>query len=67
LETLLLIAAYDQLAAAVDQLRSQMTCCFEVSTLSPEQRRRMAKAFRDIDATVTAIDELLAFARSEER
>jgi hypothetical protein len=67
LETLLLIAAYDQFAAAVDQLRLRMTCCLEASTLSRAQRGRMAKAFRDIEATVTSIDELLAFERSEER
>jgi hypothetical protein len=67
LETLPLIAAYDQLTAALDQLRAQIACCLEVLTLSREQRGRVAKVHRDIEATVTSIDELLAFERSEER
>jgi hypothetical protein len=67
LETLLLIAAYDQLAAALDQLRSQMARCREVLTLSPEECARMAKVYRDIEVALTSIEELLAFERSEER
>jgi hypothetical protein len=67
LETLLLIAAYDQMAAAFDQLRSQMVQIVGVLSLSPEQHVRIAKAFGGIEAAVTSIDELLAFERSEER
>jgi hypothetical protein len=67
LETLLLIAAYDQLAAALDQLSSQLTCLLEVVTLSREERARIAKAYDDIETAVTSIEELLAFERTRER
>jgi hypothetical protein len=67
LETLLLIAAYDQMAAALDQLRSQLARCLEVLTLSPGERARIAKAYSTIEAAITSIDELLASERSEGR
>jgi hypothetical protein len=66
LETLLLIVAYDQMAAALDHLRSQTARCSEVLTLSPEERARIAKVYRDIEAALTSVEELLAFERSEE-
>ena len=67
MESLLLIAAYDQMAAALDQLLSQMALCFEILTPSSEERARLAKAYRDIEVAVISIDDLLAFERSEER
>jgi methyl-accepting chemotaxis protein len=61
LETLLLIAPYDQMAAALDQLRSQMALCIEVLTPSSDERARIAKAYRaqaeQIADTATAIEE----------
>jgi purine-binding chemotaxis protein CheW len=62
-----LIAAYDQLAAAFDQFCSQMACCLDVSTLSPEERVRLAQAHNGIEAVIHSVDELLAFERSKER
>jgi hypothetical protein len=50
-----------------DQLRSQMARCSEVLTLNPEERARIVKVYRDIEAALSSIDELLAFQRSEER
>jgi hypothetical protein len=67
LETLPLIAAYDQLAAAFDQLRSQMACCLEVLTLGSEERAQLVQAYRGIEAVIISVDELLAFERSEDR
>jgi hypothetical protein len=67
LENLLIIAAYDQMAAAFDQLRSQMVQIVGVLILSPEQHARIAEAFREIEASINSIDALLAFERSEER
>jgi hypothetical protein len=55
------------MAAALDQLLSQMALCFEILTPSSEERARLAKAYRDIEAAVISIDDLLAFERSEER
>lgn len=67
MESLPLIAASDQLMALLDVLRSQITCILEVLVLSPEQRARIAKSSGDIEATVTSIEDLLAFERSAER
>jgi hypothetical protein len=64
LKTLPLIAAYDQLAAALDELRSRIALLFEVSTLSSEDRARIVHAYRTIEAVIKSVDEVLAFERS---
>ncbi len=50
--TLPIIAAYDQLAAALDALRPQMPRLLEVLALNPEQRVRISKAYGDIERAV---------------
>jgi hypothetical protein len=67
LDTLPLIAAYDQLAAALDQLRSQITCCLDLLPLSSDERVRLAQVCHGLEAVIISVDELLAFKRSEER
>lgn len=67
MEALLLIAAYDQMAAALDELLSQMAPGSEILTPTSAQRARIAKVYRDIEAALTSVQELLAFERSEER
>lgn len=64
MKTLPLIAAYDQLAAALDELRSRIALLFEVSTLSSEDRARIVHAYRTIEAVIKSVDEVLAFERS---
>lgn len=63
METLLLIAAYDQLSAELDELRSQMAHVVEVLIVSPGQHARIVKDYRVIEATINSINELLAFKR----
>ncbi len=67
MELLRLIAARDQMAAALYQLGLQINRCIEVLNLSSDKRTRLAQAYRDIEAPINAIDELLAAWRSTER
>jgi len=55
LRILRLIAAYDQLAATLNELRSQIASCHELLTPSSEQSARMARAYRTIAVLGSAV------------
>ena len=56
----MLIAAYDQLAATLDELRSQIALLFEVSTLRSEDRARILQAYQGIEEVINSVNALLA-------
>jgi hypothetical protein len=56
--TLLLTAAYDQLAAAFDQLRMQIALCDE-TVVSSDQRAQLTKAWSAMETGLDTIQAML--------